>query len=198
MSLWLVIPIRGLAAGKSRLAAVLGANERVGLNTQWLDALLNAFAAIAGGLKQCIVVSPSDDALAHAARRGARALREAGPGELNAALEQGCEHAREHGAERILILAADLPEVQHTALLRLIEGSHADAVTLIADKTGAGTNGILLPAAAARGFAFGEASLARHARLFGTEERPVRLWRDADLALDIDTPDDLSAWQRRA
>ena len=73
-----------------------------------------------------------------------------------------------------------------------------DAVTLIADKTGAGTNGILLPAAAARGFAFGEASLARHARLFGTKERPVRLWRDAGLALDIDTPDDLSAWQRRA
>ena len=60
MSLWLVIPTRGLATGKSRLAAVLGANERIGLNTQWLDALLTAFAAIAGGLNHCIVVSPSE------------------------------------------------------------------------------------------------------------------------------------------
>jgi 2-phospho-L-lactate guanylyltransferase len=198
MSLWLVIPTRGLATGKSRLAAVLGANERIGLNTQWLDALLTAFAAIAGGLNHCIVVSPSDDALAHAAGRGAQALREAGPGDLNAALEQGCEHARKRGADRILILAADLPVVQHTALLRLIEGGEADAVTLIADKTGTGTNGILLPAAAARGFAFGEASLARHAQRFGAAGQPVRLWRDAGLALDIDTPADLSIWQRRA
>ena len=71
-------------------------------------------------------------------------------------------------------------------------------MTLIADKTGTGTNGILLPAAAARGFAFGEASLARHAQRFGAAGQPVRLWRDAGLALDIDTPDDLSAWQRRA
>ena len=198
MSLWLVIPTRGLAAGKSRLATVLGADERLGLNTRWLDALLDAFAAIAGGLGHCVVVSPSDDALAHAARRGAQALRETEPGGLNAALEQGCEHARKRGADRILILAADLPDVQHTALLRLIEGSQADAVTLIADKTGTGTNGILLPAAAARGFAFGEGSLARHEKLFGAAGQPVRLWRDAGLALDIDTPADLSIWQRRA
>lgn len=196
MSLWLVIPIRGLAAGKSRLATVLGAGERLSLNTQWLEALLDAFAALAGGLNHCVVVSPSDDALSYAEHRGAHALREAGLGDLNAALEQGCEYALARGAQRILILAADLPEVRSRALSRLLEACSTDAVTLIADKTGTGTNGMLLPANAARGFAFGEGSLARHERLFTTPGKPVHIWRDAGLALDIDTPDDLSDWRR--
>ena len=196
MSLWLVIPIRGLAAGKSRLATVLGANERLSLNTQWLEALLDAFAALAGGLSHCVVVSPSDDALSYAEHRGAHALRETGLGDLNAALEQGCEYARARSAQRILILAADLPEVRSRALSQLVEACSADAMTLIADKTGTGTNGMLLPANAARGFAFGEGSLARHERLFTTPGKPVHIWRDAGLALDIDTPDDLSDWRR--
>ena len=196
MSLWLVIPIRGLAAGKSRLATVLGAGERLSLNTQWLEALLDAFAALAGGLSHCIVVSPSDDALSYAEHRGAHALRETGLGDLNAALEQGCEYARARSAQRILILAADLPEVRYRVLSRLLEACSTDAVTLIADKTGTGTNGMLLPANAARGFAFGEGSLARHERLFTTPGKPVHIWRDAGLALDIDTPDDLSDWRR--
>lgn len=196
MSLWLVIPIRGLAAGKSRLASVLGAGERLSLNTQWLEALLDAFANLAGGLDCCVVVSPSDDALSHAESRGARALRETGPGDLNAALEQACGYAREHGAGRILILAADLPEVRSRALSALIEACSTDSVTLVADKTGTGTNGMLLPAHAARGFSFGEGSLARHEQWFKTPGQPVSLWRDAGLALDIDTPADLSAWQQ--
>jgi len=196
MSLWLVIPIRGLAAGKSRLACVLGASERLSLNTQWLEALLDAFATLAGGLDCCVVVSPSEDALSYAESRGARALRETGPGDLNAALEQACEHAREHGAGRILILAADLPGVRSQSLSALIKACGIDSVTLIADKTGTGTNGMLLPADAARGFAFGEGSLARHEQLFATPGQPVTLWRDAGLALDIDTPADLSAWQQ--
>ncbi len=194
----MVVPMRGLAAGKSRLASVMGSTQRTRLNTQWLDRVLDAFAAVQGHAGQCLVVSPSQDALAHARKRGLCALSEAGGGDLNGAVEHACAHAQGLGATRILILAADLPLASELALRRLVVETPTEAVALVADKHGQGTNGILLPANAARGFSFGEGSLSRHQTRFEREGLVVLIWRDEALAFDIDTPDDLASWRATA
>jgi 2-phospho-L-lactate guanylyltransferase len=206
MSLWLVIPTRGLAAGKTRLSSVLSAKQRIEFNTLCINGLLSAFGSLAlrpsqfgsssAKLQQCIVVSPSVDARTLALNRGARALDDGTTGDLNAALRRACEVARINGADHILVLAADLPLVRGHHLAELIESNLGNSATLIADKTGQGTNGLLLPANAASGFAFGEGSLQRHQKHFVRAGLAVTIWRDPALAFDIDTPDDLAAWQR--
>lgn len=197
MSLWLVIPTRGLAAGKTRLSSILSPGERIEFNTLSLSSVMSAFESLPASLRRCIVVSPSADAHCLARGRGAQALEDAAAGGLNAAIEQACRAARADGAAQILVLAADLPRVRNHHLKRLLDSNPVDSVTLIADKTGQGTNGLLIPAREAAGFAFGPYSLEQHQRHFGRTGRPVTIWRDPALAFDIDTPDDLIAWRQQ-
>lgn len=201
MSLWLVIPTRGLATGKTRLSSVLSEQQRIDFNTFCINGLLSAFEVIRFGssspsLQQCIVISPSADARALARERGARPLEDRAIGGLNAAIEHACKEARTHGALNILVLAADLPRVRHQNLEALLNAGRDNSVILIADKTGRGTNGMLIPAAVTEGFAFGEGSLERHHQHFAGAGLRVTIWRDTELALDIDTPEDLAVWKR--
>ncbi|MBM3406412.1 MAG: 2-phospho-L-lactate guanylyltransferase [Betaproteobacteria bacterium] len=194
MSLWLIIPIRGLASGKSRLADILSPLERKQFNTACLDRALDAFSQTQGTPARSIVVSPEDDALAHAGARGAVALREHSVGNLNGALLQASDLARQKGAARLLILAADLPLISAQALTALINSSDPAGVQIIVDKTGSGTNALLLPVSAAQQFYFGENSLSKHRAVFTELGYRTTIWRDDSLAFDIDTPEDLGCW----
>jgi 2-phospho-L-lactate guanylyltransferase len=198
MSLWTIVPARGLAAGKSRLAGVLDPARRLALNTLLLERVLAAIAAADGGLDRCIVVSAGADALALARDKGAVPLKDPGePVGLNAALEAARHLARVLGATNLRVLAADLPDVNGAALVALSAAVPANGLAIVADKHGSGTNGLLLPAACKLSFAFGEDSLARHtaaARLLGFE--PL-IWNAPALAFDLDSPDDYREWQSR-
>jgi 2-phospho-L-lactate guanylyltransferase len=195
MSLWTIVPVRGLAAGKSRLAGLLDSGQRYELNLMLLERALDAVAGMQGGLACCIVASAGEDALAVAHRRGAIALGEPRDSGLNAALERARAHARAAGASAIMVLAADLPVVSGAALSSLIGAVSPGEAAIVADKHGRGTNGLLLPADSQLRFAFGEDSLARHAaalRLGGAE--PL-IWEDPALSFDLDTPADHAEWQ---
>ena len=61
---WTLLPVHGIAAGKSRLAAVLDAPARAALNHHLLTHTLEMIAAWQGDLAQCLVVSPCAEALA--------------------------------------------------------------------------------------------------------------------------------------
>ena len=60
---WTLLPVHGMATGKSRLAPVLDAQARVALNRQLLMHTLEVIEEWRGDLPQCVVVSPCDDAL---------------------------------------------------------------------------------------------------------------------------------------
>jgi len=191
---WTLVPMRGLAAGKSRLAPLLAPAARIALNTMLLQTALDAVVALDGSAAQCIVASAGQDALALARQRGAVALEEAPGTGLNAALTAAREQAVARGAQTLLVLAADLPGVTGAALARLRASTAAGCAAIIADRSGTGTNGLWLPAHAALAFSFGPHSLERHhgaLRALGIE---TRIWRDAELAFDIDTVDDYLAW----
>jgi 2-phospho-L-lactate guanylyltransferase len=198
MSRWIIVPIRGLATGKSRLAEVLDTDQRYALNRLLLERVLSAVAGSEGGLSRCVVASAGAEALALARKRGAIALAEPGDTELNAALESARTYARAGGASSLVILAADLPEVSAAALASLIAAVPAGGTAIVADKHGRGTNGLVLPAASVLRFAFGEGSLARHAAaLRQAGVKPV-VWDDPALAFDLDSPADYEQWQTRS
>ena len=195
MSTWTIVPMRGLAAGKSRLAPVLGPAARLALNALLLRTALDAVVAMDGSAARCIVASAGQDALALARQRGAVPLEEAPGTGLNAALTAAREAAVARGAESLLVLPADLPGVTGAALARLRAARPAGTAAIVADRCGTGTNGLLLPARAGLAFGFGEGSLMRHRDALLALGLDTLVWRDADLAFDIDTAEDYLAWK---
>lgn len=194
MNVWTIVPMRGLASGKSRLAAILSPEQRRALNAGLLQRTLDAVVAVDGSAARCIVASADAEVLELARRRGANVLLEASDAGLNAALELAQQTAVARGADTLMIVAADLPNVDGAALARLRSATPCAAAAVIADKSGTGTNGLLMPARIALTFAFGHESLERHRAALAALGVAVRVWRDPALAFDIDTPEDYRAW----
>lgn len=198
MSLWSIVPVRGLAAGKSRLAQLLGPHERRALNAMLLDRVLDAIEGCNGDLSRCVVASADADALELALKRGALPMADASDSGLNAALEAARGAVRAQSATSLLVLVADLPEASSDALARLRNQTPPHGAAIIADKKGTGTNGLLLPADCRVNFAFGEASLERHRQAIRAAGMEVTVWSDPALSFDIDTPSDYREWQARS
>lgn len=195
--LYVIVPHRGVNAGKSRLADALGDVARGMLNRWLLTRTLSAVSAWLGEAQRCVVVSPCEVTLALARKADAMALPEAvsTPG-LNAALSQAAAHAAAHGAQRLLILPCDLPFLDVAALQALEEEAVTDSDVVIApDRHHQGTNALLVDCAV-REFAFGVDSYAKH--LAQGDARGVRTVAcvHAALAFDLDTADDFAAWSK--
>jgi 2-phospho-L-lactate guanylyltransferase len=194
--LYVLVPHRGVAAGKSRLGAVLDDAARSELNRWLLARTLRIACEWLGESQRCIVVSPCAVTLALAREAGAVALPEHAvtPG-LNAALSQAAVHAASLGAQQLLILPSDLPRLDVEALKTMenlpVSGG---GVVIAPDRHYEGTNALLVDAGVRR-FAFGKDSYARH--FAQGEARGVRTFPcvNAALAFDLDTAEDFAEWK---
>ena len=197
-ALWTVLPVRGIAAGKSRLVAVLDAAGRAALNRRLLETTLDAVARHAGGLRQCIVVSPCAEARAIATDFGAAALIDPGEG-LNPAVAQATAAAAAAGAAQVLVLPCDLPRLDAGALHALAGLAQPGRHMVIApDRTDSGTNALLVDAHRGFPFRFGERSFAKHRAWAAARGWGLSVCRLPALAFDLDTPEDLAEWRAAA
>jgi len=190
MSLWLVVPVKSLRDGKSRLAPALSAAERRALN-EWLLLRTLEHATLFPGLERTLVVSACEEVRARAGERGAQVLQERTPGGLNEALLQAQRFLGDAGANRMLVVPADLPLLRARDLRDLASAAKANTIALAPDRDRQGTNGLCLDATVCFDFAFGPSSFERHvdgAARLGL--KPVVVER-AGLAFDVDTPDHL-------
>lgn len=191
MSLYAIVPVQRLDFAKSRLAPVLSPAERSALVMRLLD---NVLPALAGSdlVTATIVISPDPVVLEHAASYGAIPLMQE-EGGLNAAIRQGREVARDHGAEELLVVLADLPLLTTAVVDDLLEASAGAAVTLAPDRHGTGTNALVLRPLDAIEPAFGTGSYHAHVAEAIAEQRVLHTFHARATALDVDTPDDLHA-----
>ena len=183
-----VIPVRAFEGAKSRLGAVLDAEERRDLVERLLRRGVAA-ALATGGVVEVVVVSPDPEVLAIAASAGARSVLQQSRG-LNPALQEARDTIT---ADRLLIIPADLPAVTATALAQVLAtGDRAGrpSVVLAPDRHGRGTNALLLDPPDVIDPAFGGDSRAGHAWLASSADAAFDEVPDV-LALDVDTPDDL-------
>ncbi len=188
-ALWLLLPVKSLACGKSRLALALGKVQRRALNEFFLDHTL-AVAAQFPGLHRTAVVSSDPDALTEAARYGARTIVCCQSG-LNRALTLGCQEVLRGGGGEILILPIDLPLVEPNDLLEVVSfGAHS--VVICPDKAGIGTNAMFLPRRSAIEFKFGEDSYRRHQEETTRCGLVPKLHFNERIASDVDVPGDLA------
>ena len=191
MSVWLVVPVKSLRDGKSRLAPALGPAERCALIERLLVRTLEQ-AAHFPGLGRTLLISSCEEARARANACGARVLEERAPGGLNNALRQAQLALSELGATRMLIVSSDLPLLQAQDLRHLASASSADTVVLAPDRSKQGTNGLCLHTSVSFDFSFGPKSFERHLACVRQLNMQSAVVDRPGLAFDIDIPDHLA------
>ena len=192
---WAVVPVKPLRGALRRLTPALEAPVRRELQVAMLTDVLRACAG-ARDLAGVLVVTSDPDATALAAGiASARVVPDHDPPRgMNAAVARGLVAVVDQGAEAALVLTADLPLARPEDIAAIVAaGPPVPSALLVPSVDGTGTNAMLLRPPSALGPRLGPDSYARH--LAQTTRRglaSVRLELPR-LALDIDTPEDLTA-----
>jgi 2-phospho-L-lactate guanylyltransferase len=77
----------------------------------------------------------------------------------------------------------------------MIDASSSSSIAIAGDRRGTGTNALLLRPPKLIAYAYGEKSVAAHARAANAVQAAVSLVARLGLQFDIDTPEDWHAWQ---
>jgi 2-phospho-L-lactate guanylyltransferase len=177
-----VIPVRAFALGKARLAERLDRTARAGLARQLADRV----AAAAGELP-AVVVSSAPDVRDWARARGLDVLDD--PGSLDEAATAGRGWVAARGRARAVIAHADLPLAR--TLTPLARDGAQPIVALVPCHRDDGTPVLSVPVDVPFRFSYGPGSFRRHAAGARRLGLGFRVVRDADLAFDVDVPEDL-------
>lgn len=181
-----LVPVKRFEEAKGRLAKALNAEDRIRL-AQWMA------TGVVHALAEIDVFIACDDPGVRDWAVSLDANIVWGPGlGLNGAIDDGVKAISARGFDHVLISHADIPRpspLRHVARRNMI--------TLVPDRRRDGTNVISFPLAHPIRAQYGAGSFARHlvaAHLVAaqTTDLGVDVRDDADLSLDIDTPDDLT------
>jgi 2-phospho-L-lactate guanylyltransferase len=185
LSRWALVPVKAPAYGKSRLASVLEVDRRADLVERMLE---NVVAAALGAvhIDRVLVVSP----VATHVPPSVLAVRDQGLG-LIPALDIARRAAIHGGADRLLVLPADLPLVTAADIDGFAERARNADVAVAVDRSGSGTNGLWIPAARRFEFQFGADSARQHRLEARTRSLSFEEFRLPGLDFDIDTSSDL-------
>jgi len=187
---WVVVPVKSIANGKSRLAPILSRQRRQKLNRELLAHTLKVASELVGR-RHVVVVSHCVETRKIATAFGARVLREPPGTGLNQALGMGRDYAVSRGAAGVLVLPSDLPLASSADLRCLLNvGRRRKSLVICRDRHGSGTNTLYLGRPLSFRFRFGANSAAAHC----DEARKLGLFPicvDAPvLGFDLDTPAD--------
>ncbi|MFM9225089.1 MAG: 2-phospho-L-lactate guanylyltransferase [Actinomycetota bacterium] len=186
MEVAVVVPVKSFGLAKGRLADSLSADERRDLSRTCAETEV----AAAAPWPVYVVCSDSETAQwAHSL--GARVVLCEQPG-LDTAVAAGRAAVRTDGLDHVVIAHADLP------LARTFAGvPRAGRVSLVPDRHRDGTNVLSMPADSTMPTAYGPGSFANHLDLARASGLEIDVIDDPDLALDLDTVEDLDELSRR-
>jgi 2-phospho-L-lactate/phosphoenolpyruvate guanylyltransferase len=123
-------------------------------------------------------------------------VRDAGVG-LNAAVSTGVRWLSTQGFDHVVVVHGDLPCASSLVASLPLDRIGIDDVILVPDRHHDGTNVLVCSAQQPFGFLYGSGSFAKHCIAAAQHKRRVIVVHDDNLALDVDTPDDLLEWQSR-
>jgi 2-phospho-L-lactate guanylyltransferase len=188
-----LVPVKALAAGKSRLAGRLppGAQERLVL------AMLGDVVATLRAVPEIgavVVVTPDPRVAEEAAALGAEPLLRDDPG-LGAALDAGARHLAARGLGALLVVLGDVPggSAEEVALLfEALRGLGGRGVVLAPSRDG-GTSALLRAPWDAIPNRFGKDSASAHREAAAAAGLPYSELPLASLAIDLDRIEDAEA-----
>ena len=188
---FVLVPIKALAQGKSRLSALLSDAQRQTLSQAMLRDVLTQLRRAATVDRFGVVTS--DQALLEIARSlGADAIDEEHPRGLNGAVAVGAEFCLQEGGTTLLVLLSDLPLVTSEDIdLLLCEATDEPEVILVTCKEGEGTNALLRTPPLVIPTRFGGPSLNAHQVQAREDNVVCRVIEAPHIEFDIDSVEDL-------
>lgn len=195
--MWVILPVKSFQQSKQRLAEVLTLGQRQRLSEAMLKDTLMAISK-AKAVKHILVVTKDNNIAAISERFDCEVLIEPDHCcDLNEAVTLGVHHAQIHGAEKALVLHADLP-LTTTEDIDFLARDHLEGgVTIVPDKFEKGTNGMLFDLPADIVFSYGQDSYELHVEQVRSKGMVCTMAELPDLTLDIDSPEDLQELNRR-
>ncbi len=189
-----LVPVKDLGLAKSRLAAILTAEERRALSGAMLKDVVTALLASPGVGDVTLV---SDDPVVETLARdcgvdllGEHLLEASG---LNPVITAAVAHMRSLGKSRIVVLHSDLPYLHADDIagaLDLLERS--GGLVIGPDRVRSGTNLLAFESDCAPRFGFGSQSYAHHQNWARTSGVIASSFERRGVAMDIDTPADVA------
>jgi 2-phospho-L-lactate guanylyltransferase len=181
--------VKSFGTAKQRLAGSLGAGARQALARAMFSDVLSSLRRVPE-LDDLVVVTADRVAEAASAADGVHVLPDTVQAGQSEAALIGVRHALAEGYDRVLLVPGDTPLFQPGDLAGLLAVTHA--VAIVPDRHGTGTNALVLTPPDVIEPSFGPDSLARHVRAAEESGVASRIEEIPALALDVDTPDDLT------
>lgn len=181
-----VVPVKGTAAGKSRLAPGVDAETRMHLMQAFASDAVAALLAAERVSRVVVVTAPGSEAAAVLEALGADIVSDPRAG-LNSAIAAGIAQAGS-GAP-IAALLGDLPCLSPHDVDLALERANGHPLAFVPDAPGSGTTLITARAGEILIPRFGDGSAERH-RSAGHHD--LELSAASGLRLDVDTEDDLA------
>ena len=186
-----LVPVKDLTQAKVRLAPLLSPTERHVLASAMLEDVLAALRQ-ASTVERIALVTTDAHALSLAAQWGFEVVDEgSGRGETGA-VELAIKVCRERGASSLAVIPGDIPLLTAADVDCVVQHGTQYDVVIVPSWDSRGTNAILLRPPDALQLRFGSWSFFPHvkqAKRKGLSYKVVRLPR---VALDVDTPEDLT------
>ena len=191
---YVVIPAKDFHHAKQRLAALLQPHERSALARATLTDTLTACVQ-AEGLAGIGVVTCDSEVAELAESLKAEVLWEAEAHGQSAAVARGGRECLRRGITAMLTMPGDIPMLTPADVEELASTAQsAGSALLVPNRDDTGTNALLLTPPDCLAVAFGDDSFRRHLRLCAERSLSVEVRRMPRVALDIDTPDDLTTF----
>jgi 2-phospho-L-lactate/phosphoenolpyruvate guanylyltransferase len=201
MDATVILPVKRFGQAKQRLLETLDRPQRAAVVKAMLTDVLAALDR-AEQVERVIVVTGEGRAerlaLGHSQRTttALEVMEDPDDRGHSEAATLGIIRALSLGARCSALLPGDCPLLDPAELDDALGRMGEGRVTVVPDRHGTGTNGLLMAPADAIGPAFGEGSRERHAERADRAGYQVAIEEIDSLALDLDTPDDLRALAR--
>jgi 2-phospho-L-lactate guanylyltransferase len=198
LKVYVAIPCRSFGDGKSRLRTVLSDRDcDVLVRSMLVRTIRAARQAVRPDWVRVVTGDPAVACLARAL--GCQVLRPEQDGSLIDAAEAALAAARAECADALAILPIDLPALRPADLAEAIRSlREVPGVSLQPAARDGGTNFLLCAPPGIIPFRFGANSFDKHvAETLSADIRPTIL-NIAGMAFDLDTPQDLEAWRKKA
>lgn len=195
--MWAILPLKPFTLAKQRLAGVLAAELRIGLQ---IAMACDVLCVLAGhdDIDGVVVVSDDPGAARFAQEHGADFLSEAALGVhgLNPVVQAAVGRFARDGEDEVMIIHGDLPLLTRGEIARLVREHRlapAPALTIATDRHHDGSNVLLCSASAPLTFAYGKGSCAQHRKQAAQAGLHCHVLTLPGLSRDIDEPEDLFA-----
>jgi 2-phospho-L-lactate guanylyltransferase len=193
-----IIPVKRFGEAKQRLLDRVDRPQRAAIVKAMLGDVLAAVTAT-DGVERVIIVTGEGRAERLALRHSQRVktpieiLRDPDDRGHSEAATLGIIRAKALGAAAVALLPGDCPLLDRAELDATVANLETGNVVVVPDRHGTGTNALMMAPVDAIGPAFGPDSCERHRDRAERAGYEVIVAPLESLALDLDTPDDLTA-----